>query len=98
MEEGKNGETKRNSAKLHWKKHLSLAEIQDESVKGEEREMLREFADMWSGKLGRIYATEHHIQLKPVTIPPNRMQYLQGPEMRGVTQKHIYKQPKAGVI
>lgn len=58
----------------------------------------RNNADIWSAKLVQLAATEHNTTLKPDAFLAHQMRYLQVPEMREVTQRHIAEQFKADFI
>lgn len=60
--------------------------------------MLNKHASMWKGELGKLSATSHYIKLKKVTVPNHHIPYIRGPEIRYVTQTHIYEEFKTGVI
>ena len=51
-----------------------------------------------SGRLGEIFATEHRIDLEPVTKPIRPMPYRQGPAMRDKAAAEIREMLDAGVI
>lgn len=53
---------------------------------------------MWSGKLGYITETNHRVKLKHGSSAAHQMPYKQGTEIRAVTQYHVEKQLKAGLI
>ena len=60
--------------------------------------MLAPHKEMWSGDLGKIRATEHHIDLRPHTRPLYQHAYRAGPESRKVLEDHINLQLAADVI
>ena len=62
------------------------------------REMLRPFADMWSGKLGSLSVTQHRIELKTGSTPVHAQPYRAGPKARQVEEEHVSKMLEAGVI
>jgi len=49
---------------------------------GEVHGLLDQFKGRWSGKLGQLKATTHHIQLKPDAKPVHSAQYRAGPHRR----------------
>ena len=58
-------------------------------------DMRSEFKDMWSGRLGRIDATKHRIELKPGASPIYQAPYRGGPVS---CEKEIDRMLRAGVI
>jgi len=53
--------------------------------------LLDQFKGMWSGKLGELKATTHHIQLKPDAKPVNSAPYQAGPHPRLEIEKQFKK-------
>ena len=71
------------------------------------REMLRPFADMWSGKLGNLSVTQsqqritirqQRIELKTGSTPVHAQPYRAGPKARQVEEEHVSKMLDAEVI
>ena len=62
------------------------------------RSMLRKHEGMWSGKLGEISVTEHHIDLVKGARPFKSQPYRAGPKAIELEKFEIDKQLKAGVI
>lgn len=62
------------------------------------RNMLRKHEKMWSGQLGEITVTEHHIDLVKGARPFKSHPYRAGPKARELEKFEIDKQLKAGVI
>ncbi len=62
------------------------------------RKMLSKYEDMWSGRLGDISVTEHHIDLVDGARPFKTQPYRAGPKARELVQFEIDKQLEAGVI
>ena len=61
--------------------------------------MLETHQDMWtSGRLGKISATEHRIELEPSMKHIRSMPYRQGPAIREKAAAEIRKMLDAGVI
>ena len=60
--------------------------------------MLRKHEKMWSGQLGEITVTEHHIDLIKGARPLKSHPYRAGPKPRELEKFEIDKQLKAGVI
>ena len=60
--------------------------------------MLSEFKDMWSGRLGKIDATNHRIDLKPGARPIYQAPYRAGPIAREKEKKDMDRMLRAGVI
>lgn len=62
------------------------------------KKILAQFADMWKGKLKRIDAVDHRIDLmqdsRPFSSAPNQI----GPKTHGLEVLEIQKQLKADVI
>ena len=54
--------------KRAWEEDVHIG-AEDSTVRSEIMDMLSEFKDMWSGRLGKSEATEHHIELKPGARP-----------------------------
>ena len=62
------------------------------------RAMLRKYQPMWSGKLGEITTTTHHIDLKPGSRPFATPPYRSGPKERELEIAEIERQRADGVI
>jgi len=60
--------------------------------------LLDQFKGMWSGKLGELKATTHHIQLKPDAKPVFSAPYRAGPPRRLESEKQVRKMLDLGVI
>lgn len=60
--------------------------------------MLHKHNDLWSGLLGNINITQHHIDLIPGALPFKSALYRAGPKNRKLEQFEIDKQLKAGFI
>lgn len=61
-------------------------------------DMLRKHKQMWSGKLGKIKATELWMDLKPDNRPFKSPPHRDGPKTEKLKQSEINKQLKVGVI
>jgi len=64
---------------------------------GKANGLLDQFNGMWSGKLGELKATTHHIQLKPDTKPVYSAPYWAGPHRRLEIEKQVKKMLDLGV-
>ena len=62
------------------------------------RLMLRKHEHLWSGKLGKISAVKHHINLIPGARPFKSAPYRTGPKTRELEEFEVKKQLAAGVI
>jgi len=60
--------------------------------------LLDQFKGMWSGRLGELKATTHHIQLKPDAKPVYSDPYRAGPHRRLEIEKQVKKMLDLGVI
>jgi len=60
--------------------------------------LLDQFKGMWSGKLGELKATTHHIQLKPEAKPVYSAPYRAGPHRRLEIEKQVKKMLDLGVM
>ena len=76
---------------------LDLSHIPD-AYREPFREMLGEFEEMYSGKLGAINTTEHAIELVPGTRPVHTQPYREGPKTREIVKGEVERQLRAGVI
>ena len=83
-------------------KPVTAADINLEDVEkkyhSDIRSMLKRHEEMWSGKLGEIKVSEHHIDLVPGARPAKSHPYRAGPKARELEQFEIEKQLKAEVI
>jgi len=60
--------------------------------------LLDQFKGMWSGKLGKLKTTTHHIQLKPDAKPVHSAPYQAGQHCRREMEKQLKKMLDLGVI
>jgi len=60
--------------------------------------LLDQVKGMWSGKLGELKATTHHIQLNPDAKPVYSAPYRAGPHRRLEIEKKVKKMLYLGVI
>ena len=60
--------------------------------------MLPKHEHLWSGKLGKISAVKHHINLIPGARPFKSAPYRAGPKTRELEEFEVKKQLAAGVI
>ena len=65
---------------------------------GRVRTMLQTYESMWSGTLGEITATTHHIDLKLGTHPIAQQPYRAGPHAREAEEAEVSRMLEAGVI
>ena len=79
-----------------WEEDVHIG-AEDSSVRSEIMDMLSEFKDMWSGRLGRIDATKHRINLKPGARPIYQAPYRAGPIAREKEEKEIDRILRAGI-
>jgi len=68
------------------------------ALHGKVHGLLDQFKGMWSGKLGELKATTHHIQLKPDAKPVYSAPYRAGPQRRLEIEKKVKKMLDLGVI
>ena len=80
-----------------WEEDLHIG-AEDSTVRSEIMDMLSEFKDMWSGRLGKIDATKHRIELKPGARPTYQVPYRAGPIAREKEKTEIDRMLRAGVI
>ena len=82
-----------------WRSKVKLDHLEDKSLVPHIMAMLSKHSPMWQkGKLGKIDATEHRIELLPGTKPIRQAPYRQGPHKRKETEKAINEMLEAGVI
>ena len=62
------------------------------------RALLRKYSSMWSGELGEIKVTEHHIDVLPGTRPIAQNPYRAGPRAREAEREEVERMLQAGVI
>ena len=80
-----------------WEEDVHIG-AEDSTVRSEIMDMLSEFKDMWSGRLGKIGATKHRIELKPGARPIYQAPYRAGPIAREKEKTEIDRMLRAGVI
>ena len=80
-----------------WEEDVHIG-AEDSTVRSEIMDMLSEFKNMWSGCLGKIDATRHHIELKLGARPIYQATYRPGPIAREKEKKEINRMLSAGVI
>jgi len=61
-------------------------------------DMMEKYSSMWSGKLGKITATQHRIRLKPESEPIRQPPYRAGHKSREVITEQVKKMHTAGMI
>ena len=71
---------------------------EDSTVRSENMDMLSRFRDMWSGRLGKIDATKHRIELKPGARPMYQVPYRAGPIACEKDKKEIDRMLRPEVI
>ena len=77
--------------------HVDLSHLNN-AEREEVRGLLRPFADMWNGKLGKINVTQHRIELKPGATPVHAQPYRAGPKARSIDEEYVKKMLDAGVV
>ena len=80
-----------------WEEDVHIG-AEDSTVRSEIMDMLSEFKDMWSGRLGRIGATKHRIELKSGARLIYQAPYRAGPIAREKEKTEIDRMLRAGVI
>ena len=65
----------------YWQEDVHVG-AEDEDVRSEVLEVLSEFKDMWTGRWGKIEATQHRIELKPGARPTYQAPYRAEPTVR----------------
>ena len=80
-----------------WEEDVHIG-AEDSTVRSEIMDMLSEFKDMWSCRLGKIGATKHRIELKPGARPIYQAPYQAGPIAREKEKTEIDRMLRAGVI
>ena len=73
---------------------LKMTDGKEEQI----RAMLRKHESLWSGKLGEISATKHHIRLIEGARPFKSAPYRAGPKTRELEEEEVRRQLEAGVI
>ena len=81
-----------------WKDKIDLSHIRQPSLRRRLMRILTKHQAMFSGDLGTITATQHHIELKSGTAPIRQQPYRAGPDRRAAIQEQVEYQLKAGVI
>ena len=64
-----------------WEEDVHIG-AEDSTIWSEIMDMLSEFKDMWYGRLSKIGATKHRIELKPGSRPIYQAPYRAGPIAR----------------
>ena len=80
-----------------WQEQVNIGEPGDH-LKDQIIDLLSEFKDLWSGRIGRIRATKHRIELTPGAQPVHQAPYRAGHKNRDLERKEIEKMLAAGVI
>ena len=62
------------------------------------RQMLTKYDELWDGKLGKINAVDHRIELKPGSQPSMQRPYRTGPQGRRFVEEEIGRMIDADVI
>ena len=83
---------------VSWNDQIDLSHILHSSVRRKIMRLLERHKSMFSGKLGTVHETAHHIELKPGTYPIRQQPYQAGPEKREHIREKIAYQLAAGVI
>ena len=66
--------------KKDWKELVDLSHLKDASLRKRMMALSERYSTVFEGKIGQINATEHHINLKPVTSPIFQQPYRAVPE------------------
>lgn len=82
---------------VDWRKKVSLG-TPHEALRTRICQLLEPYQSMWSGHLGTIQATEHHIDLQPDAKPVHQQPYRAGPKKRELEKKEIDMMLDKGVI
>ena len=80
-----------------WEEDVHIG-AEDSTVRSEIMDMLSEFKYMWSGRIGKIGATKHCIELKSGARPIYQAPYRAGPIAREKEKTEIDRLLRAGVI
>ena len=80
-----------------WQKDVHIG-AEDDEVRSEVLEVLSEFKDMWTGRLGKIGPTKHRIGLKPGSRPIYQAPYRAGLTAREKEKTETDRMLRAGVI
>ena len=80
-----------------WEEHVHIG-AEGSTVRSEIMDMLSEFKDMWSGRLGKIGATKHRIELKPGARSIYQAPCRAGPIAREKEKTEIDCMLRTGVI
>lgn len=62
------------------------------------RSLLRKYYSIWSGNLGEIAASEHHIDLVPGTRLITQHPYRAGPRTQEIEQQHVDHMLRKGLV
>ena len=80
-----------------WKDDVDLTHLPSEK-RDAIYQLLGKHRHMWDGRLGRVHATEHRIDLNPGSKPVHAQPYRAGPRAREMETQEVYRMLKAGVI
>ena len=80
-----------------WKDEVPIG-IDSAIIRERVISLLEPFQSMWTGTLGSIHATSHHINLEPGTKPIHQQPYRAGHKARQEERKQIDKMLEQGVI
>lgn len=80
-----------------WKVDVHIS-LEDTEIREQVVELLDEFTDMWSGRLGKITAAKHRVELIPGSRPVFQHPYRAGLKTREHEKKEIDRMLKEGVI
>ena len=73
---------------------LTITEGKEDMI----RAMLKQYEDLWLGKLGELTTTKHSIRLIEGARPSISAPYRAGPKKRELEKEEVRRQLQAGVI
>jgi transposase InsO family protein len=80
-----------------WKQEVNLTHLSPQ-LRETVYHRLEEHRRLWDGRLGRVSATSHRIELTPGARPVHCQPYRAGPRAREAESKEVERMLKAGVI
>ena len=94
------GETPETAAEVNpdWRSKIDLSHLTDAKLRKRVMDLLEKHAPVFEGRLGKIKATVHRINLKPGSKPFRMQPYRAGPDKREKIREQIEYQLAAGVI
>ena len=85
------------SEEQEWKQQIDMG-VEDPATRERILDMLGEFEEMWNGRLGRIDAAKHRIQLTPEARPVFQAPYRAGQKAREFVKEEVTRMLRDGVI